>query len=125
MGEFSVKVSRLESQYVLLRANEFYRNEVTGEKSNSPVTLYAFSDLSNRDEVNVNLLTHLAYERSLYLATGREPLLVATAKRQAEGEVFSSFAIEGWHVPSRNEWSALYSATGNDSRALQAKGFDG
>ena len=95
MGEFSVKVSRLESQYVLLRANGFYRNEVTGEKSNSPVTLYAFSDLSNRDEVNVNLLTHLAYERSLYLATGREPLPVATAKRQAEGEVFSSFAIEG------------------------------
>ena len=95
LGEFSVGVKRLASQYVLLRANGFYRNEVTGEKSNSQVTLYALSDLSNRDEVNVNLLTHLAYERSLYLATGKEAVSVAGAKKQAEGEVFGSFAIEG------------------------------
>ena len=67
MGEFSVKVTKLASQYALLKANGFYRNEVSGEKSKSQVTLYALTDLSNRDEVNVNLLTHLEYERSLYL----------------------------------------------------------
>ena len=94
MGEFSVKVKKLESQYALLKANGFYRNEVTGKKSNSPVTLYALTDLSNRDEVNVNLLTHLAYERTLYLAT-EENLPVAEAKKQAESEVFKSFGIDG------------------------------
>ena len=93
MGEFSVKVAKLASQYALLKANGFYRNEVTGEKSKSQITLYALTDLSNRDEVNVNLLTHLAYERSLYLATV-DTLSVAKAKKQAEAEIFKSFGIE-------------------------------
>jgi len=93
MGDFSVKVVKLASQYALLKANGFYRNEVTGEKSNSQMTLYALTDLRDRDEVNVNLLTHLAYERSLYLATNS--MSVANAKKQAEAEVFKSFEIEG------------------------------
>ena len=67
-GEFSLKVAKLVSPYVLLKANGFYRNEITGEKSKSPVTLYALTDLSERDEANVNLLTHMPYERSIYLA---------------------------------------------------------
>lgn len=94
LGEFSVKVVSLASQYALLKANGFYRNEITGEKSNSQITLYALTDLSDRDEVNVNLLTHLAYERSLFLAT-EDSLPVAKAKKQAEAEVFQSFGIEG------------------------------
>lgn len=94
LGEFSVKVKKLESQYVLLKANGFYRNEVTGEKSKSQITLYALTDLSNRDQVNVNLLTHLAYERTLYLAT-EEGFSVTEAKKQAESEVLKSFGIEG------------------------------
>ena len=94
LGEFTVKVNKLESQYALLKANGFYRNEVTGEKSKSQITLYALTDLSNRDEVNVNLLTHLAYERTLYLATV-DTLSVAKAKKQAESEIFKSFGIEG------------------------------
>ena len=93
MGEFSVKVANLASQYALLKANGFYRNEVTGEKSTSQVTLYALTDLSDRDEVNVNLLTHLEYERSLYLVS--EGLSVGKAKKQAESEVLGSFGIEG------------------------------
>lgn len=93
MGEFSVKVTKLASQYALLKANGFYRNEVTGEKSKSQVTLYALTDLSDRDEVNVNLLTHMEYERSLYLAA--EGLSVGKAKKQAESEVLASFGIEG------------------------------
>ena len=94
LGEFTVKVNKLESQYALLKANGYYRNEVTGDKSKGQVTLYALTDLSNRDEVNVNLLTHLAYERSLYLATV-DTLSVAKAKKQAEAEIFKSFGIEG------------------------------
>lgn len=94
-GEFSVKVTKLASQYALLKANGFYRNEVTGENSKSQVTLYALTNLSDRDKVNVNLLTHLAYERSLYLATGKDSLSVTEAKKQAEADVLKSFGIEG------------------------------
>ena len=94
LGEFSVNVKRLDSPYALLKANGFYRNEVTGEKSKSQVTLYALTDLSNRSEVNINLLTHLEYERSLYLATV-DSMTVIAAKKQAEREIFSSFGIDG------------------------------
>ena len=94
MGEFSVKVTKLASQYALLKANGFYRNEVSGEKSKSQVTLYALTDLSNRDEVNVNLLTHLEYERSLYLVSV-DSMSVVAAKKQAEKEVLASFGIDG------------------------------
>ena len=102
LGEFSVKVTKLASQYALLKANGFYRNEVSGEKSKSQVTLYALTDLSNRDEVNVNLLTHLAYERSLYLATGKDSLSVSEAKKQAEAEVLKTFGIEGDFVAAED-----------------------
>jgi len=93
-GEFSVNVVNLESQFALLKANGFYRNEVTGEQSKSQVTLYALTDLSDRDEVNVNLLTHLEYERSLNLATNKG-MTIAKAKNQAEKEIFATFGIEG------------------------------
>ncbi len=93
-GEFSVSIESLVSPYVVLKANGFYRNENTGEKSKAPVELFALSDISNRDEVNVNLLTHLEYERSLYLASV-DSMTVAAAKKQAEKEVLASFGIEG------------------------------
>ncbi|MBR2211402.1 MAG: fibrobacter succinogenes major paralogous domain-containing protein [Fibrobacter sp.] len=93
-GEFSVSIESLVSPYVVLKANGFYRNENTGEKTKAPVELFALSDISNRDEVNVNLLTHLEYERSLYLASV-DSMTVAAAKKQAEKEVLTSFGIEG------------------------------
>lgn len=93
-GEFSVDVINLESQFALLKANGFYLNEVTGKESESQVTLYAFTDLSNRNQVNVNLLTHLEHERSIYLLKNND-LTVKKAKEQAEKEILASFGIEG------------------------------
>ncbi len=93
-GEFSVDVINLESQFALLKANGFYLNEVTGKESESQVTLYAFTDLSNRSQVNVNLLTHLEHERSLYLLKNND-LTVKKAKEQAENEILASFGIQG------------------------------
>lgn len=100
-GEFTVEVEKLGSPYALLKADGYYRNEITGEKSNGTVTLYAMTDLSNRSEVNVNLLTHLEYERSLYLVKN-EKMSVAEAKKQAEKEVLESFGIEGDFENSEN-----------------------
>ena len=94
LGEFSVKIESIASQYVLLKANGFYRNEVTGQKSGAPVTLYALTDLSNRDQVNVNLLTHLEYERILHLVEN-DSVSVAEAKKQSEKEIFKNFFISG------------------------------
>ena len=92
-GKFSVPHVTLAGRYALLEANGYYRDEVTGEKSEGTITLNALTDLGDRKNVNINLLTHLEYERALYLVgTG---LSVKAAKKQAEAEVFNAFGIQG------------------------------
>ena len=92
-GEFSVSSVTLASQYALLEASGYYRNEVNGKKSGGTITLNALTDLSDREKVNINLLTHLEYERALYLVgTG---VNVPAAKKQAEAEIFNAFGIQG------------------------------
>ena len=94
IGKFSIKVKEFNSRYALLKTNGFYRNEITGNTSEAPITLFALADIYNRDEVNVNLLTHLTYERSIFLAT-TDTLSISNAKKQAELEVLKSFGISG------------------------------
>lgn len=93
-GEFSVANISLISQYAILEATGYYRNEVSGKKSNGTITLSALTDLSNRKEVNVNLLTHLEYDRVIYLVI-HEKKSVENAKKQAESEILSAFNIKG------------------------------
>ena len=92
-GTFSVSSVTLASQYAVLEANGYFRNEVTGKKSSGTITLNALTDLSDREKVNINLLTHLEYERALNLVgTG---INVPAAKKQAEAEIFNAFGIQG------------------------------
>lgn len=58
-GSFELKNIELVSPYVLLKADEYYFNEITGSISQSPLTLYALSDIRDVSSVNVNVLTHL------------------------------------------------------------------
>ena len=93
-GDFAIKDINLESQYAILEATGYYRDEVSGKKSSGMVTLRALTDLSSRKTVNINLLTHLEYERVMYLVN-KKKMSIADAKAQAEGEVLASFAIAG------------------------------
>ena len=92
-GKFSVSSVSLASQYALLEVTGYFRNEVTGEKSNGTITLNALTDLSDRKNVNINLLTHLEYERVLHLI--ESGINFTTAKKQAESEILSAFGING------------------------------
>lgn len=92
-GEFEVSGVALASQYALLEANGKYYNEVSGQKSSGAITLKALADLSDREKVNVNLLTHLEYGRALYLVGSG--LDMSAAKEQAEAEVLKAFGIQG------------------------------
>jgi len=89
-GEFAIDDVDLNSPYALLMANGYFRNEVTGEKSNGTIIMTAIADLSNRSHVNINLLTHLEYER-IRVLLGQKKMSFADAKSKAEQEVFSSF----------------------------------
>ena len=90
-GDFAVSGTALASQYALLEVNGYYRNEVTGKKSSGPLTLNAITDLSSRENVNVNLLTHLEYERVKHLVS--EGMSVKKAKAQAQREILESMAM--------------------------------
>ena len=100
-GDFAIKDINLQSQYAILEANGYYRDEISGKKSSGTVTLRALTDLSNRKTVNINLLTHLEYERVKYLVTEKKKS-IAEAKSQAEKEILASFAIEGEFAESED-----------------------
>ena len=92
-GKFSVSSVSLGSQYASLEATGYFRNEVTGEKSKGTITLNALTDLSDRKNVNINLLTHLEYERVLHLI--ESGINFTAAKKQAEAEILNAFGIKG------------------------------
>ena len=92
-GEFNINARTLMSQYLKLEATGYYRNEVSGENSDAKLTLLAITDVSARNVANINLLTHLEYERVNYLVT-QEKMKVKAAKKQAQKEVFGLLLID-------------------------------
>lgn len=93
-GNFSFDSVDLVSPYVRVEANGYFRNELTGGLSATPVTLNAVVDMSERDSVNVNMLTHMAAPRVMKLVenTGNNQP-IGLFKSQALGEILSSFEI--------------------------------
>ena len=91
-GDFEIKNVNLSSTCAVFEVTGFYLNEISGQKTNSELTLRALTDLKDRKSVNINLLTHLEYERIKYLVTV-EKMSFAEAKAQAEREVLASFDI--------------------------------
>ena len=90
-GDFSLEGNALVSQYAMIEVNGYYHNEITGQKSSAPLTLKAITDISHRENVNVNLLTHLEFERIMNLASNGKSVM--DAKAQAEKEILSTMAM--------------------------------
>ncbi len=90
-GEFSIEKISLDAPFATLIVNGYYKNEVSGETSNGMIQLKAISDLSKRETVNINLLTHLEYKRVLALLdSGIE---ITKAKEKVEREILAAFDI--------------------------------
>lgn len=92
-GDFAINGINLVSQYAMLEASGYYWSEICGCKSMGTVTLRAITDLSDRNNVNINLFTHLEFDRVMHLVT-EEGKTVAEAKAQAESEILASFGID-------------------------------
>lgn len=116
-GKFSVYSVSLVSPYALIEADGFYQNEVTGKKSSSAITLFALTDLMEREKVNVNLLTHLVRYRveRLILKDGKN---YASARTQAEKEVFAAFHYDNSTFKSPEDLDIF--SKGEDNAALLA-----
>ena len=113
-GKFNVSSINLASQYVFLEVTGYFRDEITG-RSGGPITLNALTDLSDRKNVNINLLSHLEYERVLHLM--KTGINISAAKKQAETEILNAFGISVDFA--RSEDLDIFSK-GNDNAALLA-----
>ena len=98
-GDFVIPKVSLAYPYAKLEVRGLYRNEVTGEWSKDSMTLRALTDFSDkraeinsndRVQVNINLLTHLEYDRALYLVQ-EKGYSVFAAKKQAAQEIMTAF----------------------------------
>ena len=81
----------LSSQFVELEISGYFFNEVTGKRSSSQITLNALADVSVKNKVNVNILTHLVYKRIKNLVS--DGLTFPVAQKQAHKELLMVFYI--------------------------------
>ena len=97
-GRYKFTARDLVSQYAMVVVDGYYRNEVTGLTSEAPIRLKAITDMRKRSSVNVNILTHLEFDRVYNLVTRGDKdgkkLTVKQAKRQAQKEILKLFDIE-------------------------------
>ena len=93
-GDFALDSVALDTSCAVVEVTGKYLNEVAGKKTKGELTLRALTDLKDRENVNVNLLTNLEYERVMYLVKEKNKTL-AKAKTQAESEVLAAFDIKG------------------------------
>ncbi|WP_295068012.1 hypothetical protein [uncultured Fibrobacter sp.] len=113
-SRYSVKVDSLESRFVQISVtgDVLGYNSLPSEKV---CTLYAIADLDSRDSVNVNLLTHLEFERVRKLVRD-DKLPFAEAKKQAEKELFEIFHVpmkDGEYIGAAEDWSLFGDSLGD------------
>lgn len=116
-GRYKFSARDLVCQYAMIVVKGNYRNEVTGEPSDFPIRLRALTDMRQRSEVNVNLLTHLEFDRVYYLVT-REKKSVRQAKKQAQAEIFNAFHIDTTGFVGSSEDLDVFGATDADAALL-------
>ncbi len=92
LGSFELKQVELSSQFVELKADGFYYNEIADEPSSARLILYALSNLSDKSTLNVNLLSHLEKDRVYRLI--EDGLSFADAKARAQKEVLRMFSFD-------------------------------
>ena len=116
-GDFGVDDVNLSSSCALFKVSGYYLNEFTGKKSSDKLTLHALTDLKDRKNVNINVLTELEYERVMNLVS-KEKMSFADAKKQAEKEVLASLGVmdvfesfEGLNVYEKGDGNAALLAT--------------
>ena len=90
-GNFEISEVDLIYPYAVLEVRGQWFNEISGEYSKDSMTLRVLTDLTKRNEVNVNLLTHLEYDRVVKLIS--KGYDVYAAKKQADYEIMTAFDI--------------------------------
>jgi len=90
-GTFSLSVESITENYARVEGNGYYWNEITNTVTEQKLRLNAICEVN--DEINLNILTHLEYDRVIELVQNQGKTF-AEAKTQALSEVLSSFGLE-------------------------------
>lgn len=115
-GTFQLNNISLSSNYVSLRADGFYFNEISGQQSAAQITLYALSDITGKNDININILTHLEKSRVEYLMKNGKSF--SDSKIQAQKEILAIFNIQ--KSDSISSENLNISQTGDDNGILLA-----
>lgn len=103
-GTFTFGFKLLKSPYVKLSASGYYFNEVTGELSKGTLALNAVANLQNAADVNLNILSHLKYQRVMDLVA-KDGKSFKEANNQAQEEVLKTFGLEKYAKTDVNHFS--------------------
>lgn len=92
-GDFNYGQLNVSTPYARLTADGYFFNEVTGKLSASPIKLDTIVDLSDKQTINVNVLTHLKSQRIVNLVTSGGKSF-SQANEQAQRELLSQFRLQ-------------------------------
>ncbi len=115
-GNFKLNNIVLNNNIVEIQADGFYFNEVRGIISENRLTLYSLSDLSDKNTINVNVLSYLEKPRIEYLVENGKSF--SEAKKQAQKEVLAIFEVEKANIANSEQLDI--SKVGEDNAILLA-----
>lgn len=113
LGNFTFGTKTLDAPFAQLTANGYFFNEVKGELSNGTLSLRAVVNVADASTVNVNILTHLKYQRIMNLVENDKKSF-SEANTQAQKELMSAFGLDKL---SSKEVSNYSIASGTDEAA--------
>lgn len=108
-GSFAFNPEQFEQPYARLSVMGYFYNEYKGELSQGQIMLQSVVDLQDKNTVNVNLLTHLKYQRVMNLAS--EGKTYAQANEQAQRELLTAFGLQRMSATDASQFSV---AAGTD-----------
>ena len=111
-GSFTFNPEKFEEPYARLSVNGYFYNEYKGKLSNGQITLQSVVDLKDKSSVNVNLLTHLKYQRVMNLIEDGKNF--TTANKQAQEELLKCFSLQSLNTTDVSQFSI---AAGTDESA--------
>jgi hypothetical protein len=111
-GAYSVRGVQLDTPYARVEVNGFYFDEVRGQLSASPLSIFSYVDLSDRTTSNINLLGHLEATRLEHLVA-EQGVSFSAAKSQAHREVLEMFQLDPRIIGSAEDLDISQPGAGN------------
>lgn len=96
-GKYNFDSVSIKGPYAWMVVNGNFINEYTGKTSNRKITLNGLVNLDDGKNININILSHLAFNRIYNLV--QQGIPVADAQKQAEKEVIKAFNFEEEDTP--------------------------